>query len=943
MTATISRCGLKTVLIFSLLLCILPTRADNSPWIVEGRVHDASTGEPLIGVTVLLKGTAHGAVTDVDGRYRVTGITGDSCTLVARYLAYKTVEVTLGSSGDVTRYDFSLEDTALEIDEVIISTRVRRDTEVSMVRTIRDMSQVASGVSAAQIAKTPDRLASEVMRRATGITVIDDRFIVARGLAPRYSATWINGMVLPGTENDGRAFPFDLVPGSQIDNLIIYKSPSPEIPADFSGAFVRITSKGVPDENALEAGYSVGINTRSRFRPTLYNPGSGTDFLGFDGGKRAVASFVPARLVGDDPALVTRVTREGFNNDWSVKESATWPDQRLSFVMARRIEGERGRSAGNITALTYGYTFRRVVGVKNARYGVYSASGDAPVYLDNYTDNQFVREARVGVMHNWSFHLSRGHRVEWKNLLNILGSNRLTERSGIKDMSSMYYRVQTEMRYTSRLAYAGQLAGRHEGILGGLLEWEAGYSRAVKSEPDRRIVTYHEGIGSVADIPSVIPINESITRYFQRSHDHGVSLALNYHRELSWYTLKAGVLGELRSREHSPREFIYRYDKLTYEERQAYLVLPFAEMLSAKNLGADKVYIDEITRKTNAYSANVWLGAGYVAAEASWGSFDFHAGARVEHYHSRLTRDRSDALTLILTTRKSEDHVGIFPSVNVSHAFGSGHLLRAAYGRSLNRPELREVSPTIYYDFDLFSEIGGNENLKTASIDNAELRYEYYPSAGEYISLGVFYKYFRDPIEWTYIDMGGSLRYSYQNAASAVNQGMEIETRLDLERIGLRGVTVMINAAWIRSNVHFHPGEVVSEPDRVMQGQSPYVINAGIFYRHERYGVNLSLLYNRVGRRIVGLGKSNSIQPDINTLIPDSYEIPRDLLDLSIRKRLGRRVELQCAVKDILSRDVLYKQFPKFERGGIIHARQQVTRQYNPGSTLSLGLSWKLD
>ncbi|MDR0765370.1 MAG: carboxypeptidase-like regulatory domain-containing protein [Odoribacteraceae bacterium] len=899
------------------------------PSVVEGRVSDASTGEPLSGVTVLLKGAGRGAVTDAGGHYRVGGVEGDSCTLAISYISYKSVERRVALGGGVARLDIALESRATAIDEVIVTAKARRDTERGMINTIRRMSGVASGVSSAQIARTPDRLASDVMRRVAGVTVIEDRFIVARGLPARYNATWINGMTLP-TEGDGRAFPFDLVPGSQVDHLIVYKSPSPDIPADFSGAFVRVITRGVPAGNRLEIGVATGMNARSGFRDSRYNPGSATDFLGFDGGKRSLHGDFPAHLGSvTDPGTLTRLTREGFNRDWRVKQSATPPDARLSFLLARRFEGRLGE-AGNITAITYSLSSTRVTGMKNARYGIYSAAADAPVYLDDYVDNRYSRDARAGILHDWTWRPAAGHRVEWKNILNVLGNNRLTERAGIKDISSMYYRVQTEARYTSRVALASQLAGSHDTRPGERLAWEAGYSIATRDEPDRRVITYHEGIGSAADIPTVVPVNESITRYFQHSRDHGVTARVDYTRSPRAIALQAGILAELRARALAPREFIYRYDKLSPDERQQYLRLPFAEMLQDQYLAADKVYIDEITRKTSAFSANTSLLAAYAAVEIERGIFSARAGARLEHYSVRLSRDRSDAPGLILATTRRDRHAGLFPSVSARVARGK-HQTRLAYGRSINRPDPREISPTVYQDFDLFAEIGGNENLRHATIDNLDLRHEYYPSPSGVVSLALFYKRFRHPIEWTFVDMGGSLRYNHENARAAVSRGIEIDAR---ERFG--NITALLNVAWIKSNVRFDPGEVVAEPDRPMQGQSPYVINAGIF--HEKNGLNLSLLYNRVGKRVIGLGKSNSVLPDVNTLIPDSYEMPRDLLDASARLRAGR-LELNLAVKDILSAPVVYKQFPRFTSGGNTYRREQVTRSYRPGCTVSAGIT----
>ncbi len=454
------------------------------------------------------------------------------------------------------------------------------------------------------------------------------------------------------------------------------------------------------------------------------------------------------------------------------------------------------------------------------------------------------------------------------------------------------------------------------------------------------------GIGSVEDVTNAAVRNDHIKRYYQQLNDHIVSVAGNYKLPLSTgkveAALRTGIYGEYRTRDYRPREFIYRYNQLPYEEKQAYLLLPFQEMLQEQYLGADKVYIDEIMKKTNAYAADVYHGAAYAALEMMIGKLTLYTGTRLESNNTQLTRDRSDASNLLLMTTGTINDLDLLPSANLTYKINDRHQLRAAYGRSLNRPELREISPTVYYDFDLFSEIGGNSALKTAFVDNLDLRYEFYPANGETVSVGAFYKHFKNPIEWTFIDMGGSWRYVYENAEKATSWGFELDVRKKLDFIGLRNFLLVLNAAWIESNVTFKPGEVISEPDRPMQGQSPYIINTGLFYHSERLGLNISLLYNRIGERIVGLGKTNSSNPDPNTLIPDSYEMPRNVMDFNISKTLGKNVEIRCSVKDILSEDIVYKQFPKFVKNGITHRREQVTRRYNPGQSFTVGVVVKI-
>jgi outer membrane receptor protein involved in Fe transport len=913
-----------------------------------GFVRDAETSEPIIGAVILIKGTNKGAATDMEGYYSIRELSGEKCTLAVSYMSYKPIEIECELNENTTNRNISMESDAFAIGEVVVHAQVRSNTESSMLMTIQSLPQVTSGISAAQIAKSPDRIASEVIRRIPGITVLDDRFIVVRGLSQRYNNAWINGLAVPSTETDSRSFPFDLIPGSQIDNLLIYKSPSPEIPADFAGGFVKITSKGVPDENQMEFSYTTGLNTRTHFNDFRSNPGSSTDFLGFDRDKRPLPAAFPKHLrVVSDPQEITRLTKDGFNNDWRIQNTTPLPDQRFSLMIARRMETKSRQTIGNITALTYNNTFKGVERMKNARYGIYSITADKPVFLDDYFDNQYSNDARLGILHNWSFILNPSNRVEFKNLMNILGQNRLTERTGVKDMSSPYYCEETEILYSSRLTYSGQFSGSHELTPDRIFNWDAGYAYAAKNEPDRRIVKNYAGISDPEDIPSVVTGNENIKRYYQKLHDHSFSVSLNYKHTFARLflkpTLKAGVYGEYRLRDYTPREFIYRYENLNSNERQTYLKLPFQEMLDNKYLASDKVYIDEITRKTNAYTANVKYGAAFAVFEIPWDKWTLYAGVRLESHHTELNRDRSDAPDLILNTSDKINNLDWLPSVNLTYKITAKHQLRAAYGRSLNRPELRELSPSVYFDFDLFSEIGGNENLKTASIDNVDLRYEFYPAWGETVTLGLFYKHFKNPIEWTYIDMGGLLRYCYENAERAESWGIELDLRKKLDFLGMPNFSLMMNAALIESNVHFNLGEVVTEPDRTMQGQSPYVINTGLFYQSEKAGVNASLLYNRIGKRIVGLGKNNSTDNNINTMIPDSYEMPRNTLDFTISKTLGKGFEIRCSIKDILSEDIVYKQFPKFEKEGAIYQREQITRQYNPGQSVSLSISYKIN
>jgi TonB-dependent receptor len=357
-----------------------------------------------------------------------------------------------------------------------------------------------------------------------------------------------------------------------------------------------------------------------------------------------------------------------------------------------------------------------------------------------------------------------------------------------------------------------------------------------------------------------------------------------------------------------------------------------------ENLGGERLQIQDESTNLNNYKADNILGAAYLSAEVPIGGFNLNAGLRYEHHYTEMTE-----FTQVSGDKKDlADYAydNLFPSLNATYNLSSRALLRMAYGMSVNRPELRELSPSVYYDFEMFSEVIGNTDLKQATVQNFDIRYEYYPSAGELVTVALFYKNFRNPIEWTYFDTGGGYRYSFTNARSADSYGVELDVRKSLEFVGLPGLTLTMNASLINSRVRFDEQSV--DHDRPMQGQSPWLVNGGVFWQNKSGSLALGALYNRIGKRIVGLGRVESSGGDsFSNTIPDLYEMPRHAIDFTFSARLTKNLELRGAIKDILCEDVLFAQYPRHldESTGKLLEREQVTKAYNPGRNISLTLS----
>lgn len=914
---------------------------------IKGIVTDAKTGETLPGVAISIKNTTQGVMSDLDGSYQLNVSPGVH-SITASYLSYGALEITdvVVKKGQTTDLNIPMQESLNSLNEVVVVAMARINSEVSLLNSMKNANGIVSGVSSQQISRNQDRDASEVIRRIPGISIMDNKFIVARGLSQRYNNVWINNSATPSSEADSRSFSFDLIPSSQIENIMIVKSPQPELPADFSGGFVKVATKGIPNENSMEISYGTGFNTKTQFEDFKYNPGSSTDFLGFDNGHRSLKGAVPFRLNADNTESVDAVSKNGFNNNWDVKTKNPLPDQRFSFAMSRRLDTENGQQWGLTTALNYSYVSRTYMNMKNAQYGVYNDISDKAEPDNIYNDDQYNTNTRLGAMVNLSFIPNKKNHYEFQNIFNQLGLDRYTFRTGTDYTSGREKKQEKEeYLYSSRTTYAGQLTGKHTFTLANKLDWTLGFSYANKNQPDRRIINRTENASTSED-----PYNgqmyvsqADIERNFVDLNEYTYNAGANYSHDLKLgssitSTLKGGLYGEYKVKDYNTRDFDYLYDEnyFPYSFRFGNVV---NDILRPENYGSGKLYINESTNNVDSYEGNNKLLAAYLAINIPYNKFNIYAGARLEHNIMTLTNYISE---VGFDTKDSEyKTTDVFPSLNVSYTLNKDNILRFAYGMSVNRPEFREVSPASYFDFDLFNRIKGNSDLKAAYIQNLDLRYEFYPSAGELLSVALFYKHFENPIEWTFINTGGGSRiFTFENALSAQNLGIEVDIKKRLDFIGLKDFSAVINGSLISSKVKFDEASV--EDERPLQGQSPFLVNAGLFYQNDPLQLTAGLMYNIIGKRIVGIGlKSKSENSTVNDDIPDMYEMPRNVLDFTVTKRFGKHMEIAAAIKDIFSQDILYKQFPKYkDTNEKMQEREQITREYNPGQNISISAKY---
>lgn len=913
---------------------------------IKGVVIDQKSKETLIGAVVTVDGTNVKAITNIDGNFQIDGLDKEKkYTLYINYVGYKTQKIDGVQAKDADQV-IALQPDEQQLKEVTVTAVERRNTDAAMIQVAKSSPVIVSNVSAQEISRTQDTNAGEVIRRVPGVSLIDDKFVMVRGLSQRYNNVWVNGGAVPSSEADSRAFSFDIIPSSQIDNLTIVKSPTAEYPADYSGGFIIVNTKEIPAENSFNIAVGGNWNTSSAFKDFSYSKGSGTDFLGFDNGLRNLNRGIHADLnpqldangkpVGD---YATSLLGNGFNNDWLIKNKKPLGDLKLAASLNQRwMLG--GRTLGMLAALNYTNEYRTYENMENNLYGIYDAANDKPNYLRHSIDDQYNNNVRLGAMLNFTFLSKDGnHKYQLKNIFNQLATSRYTWRDGVSAQSNL--ERSAEYYYRSRTTYNGQLTGKHT-FTSDALDWSIGYAYANRHLPDRRRYLIDDALESGV---YALSTGNDISREWTQLDEHILSLGVNdkHHFKFGNFEpdLQVGAYGEYRSREYQTRNFIYNWNVSDNNLPSDFRHSDIPTLLSSEaNMGYDKLYLLEEKQMRNNYRGHNTLGAGYLALSLPFGKLGIHAGVRFEHNDMELISNSRDYEKSESSRHYKTDDV--FPSLNTTYKINDQHQVRLSYGRSINRPEFREVSSSVYYDFDLASNVQGNTELKNCYVDNLDLRYEWYPSRGELISLAVFYKHFDSPIEWTYTVAGGTdLIYSYKNAKSANNYGVELDIRKNLGFIGLKDFSWSFNGALIKSKVQFEKG--AKEEDRPMQGQSPYLINTGIFYKNEPLKMDIALLYNRIGKRIIGVGRSEgSTGDDSNARVPHSYEMPRNTIDFSLAKKFGEHLELKLNVRDLLAEKIYYKQFADVTYSdGSKKEVEEIARCYKPGRNIGLQAIYK--
>jgi TonB-dependent receptor len=905
---------------------------------IAGRVTDKKSGETLIGLSVKVVGTTKGVMTDVEGHYNLTGLTPGKVSLSFSYLGYKTKSITdiQVNAGVTTNLDIVMEESSSQtLTEVVITATARQESLNGLYAKQKNSVRVTDGISAESIRKSPDKNTSEVLKRVSGTTIQDNKFVVVRGLADRYNSASLDNGVLPSTEPNRKAFSFDIVPSNLIDNIIISKTATPDLAGDFAGGSVQIITKDIPDDNFMSFGLGYSYNSQATFKNFQSGSRNTSDYFGFDNGLRSLPNNFPStrkvvnNLVGPGKNIASL---KALPQDFSISNGNAFLNQNYQFTVGRVKDFEKTHNRlGAILSLTYRNSQNSNLGIVR-QYHVF-----------DYKDDQYKFSTNVGALANFAYNF-KNSRITLKNLYNRTLDDQFTYRTGTNLASTSdvkFYAFDLMQKSLFKTA----LEGEHKiGENNSKLKWTLGFGNLINDQPDQRKVNYSRNANAAdRDNPNsfsaaVTGLGKENTRLFSYLNENVYSAEAGYSLPFTFLknsaTFKAGGSSNYRKRNFDVRFLGLKLitDISNTEEDNVIRTRPIETLFGPDLISRGKYKLDEIPNDGDLYDANALVNAGYVMMDNKIGAKSrIVYGLRVEQYDLNLS-------TLTTKNLVSQNFTDILPSVNYTYSINEKSNFRAAYFRTLARPEFRELAPFAYYDYERGANLQGNPSLKRAQIDNADLRYELFPSAGQIFSLSAFYKKFTNAIEASIEDGNSTPDVSYFNSEKANVYGVELEYRKSLEFLGsneaFKNTIFYTNLALIKSKVKNPNTDNLIEKERPMVGQSPYVINAGLQHTALNNLLNFNLLYNRIGRRITNAGGKQ---------FPSVYEAPRNVVDFQLGyKILKSKGELKFNAGDILNNDnVLYFDKDLNKKYSKTSTDQTISR-YKTGSNYSLSFNYSL-
>lgn len=918
------------------------------PGVITGRIVSSENGAPIANARVFVSGTPLDVRTDADGRFRAELPAGSyALSVVAADYAAQTLEGLSVVAEQTTTRDVELTPAGLELPEFVVLEPYVQGSLASFVEEKRESFSVAEVLGIEQISRAGDSDVAGALRRVTGLTLVDGKYVYVRGLGERYSSVLLNGAPVPSPDPSRRVVPLDLFPVEILSGVVIQKSYSAEMPGEFGGGTIQLRTRTIPEDFFLKVQVGQGWTEGTTFKDGLRYRGGTQDWTGFDQTRGIPDSIIEAnerfgRLLvqtpfsdGLTPDEIQVIGRELAGQGFDVAPQKLGTNGSFTLGVGDAFELGDDWRLGYVHSTRYSQSWDTTDDDVRRKYAF--VADDEPLStVSDLTRSKTERAIDLSGFLALGVEYGDDHKLTSTTTLvrQTVDTAQIDEGLDITESISRFFLLEWE----ENALLAQQFNGEHAfpRLMGLSLDWNWTRARATRASPNTREYRYVQlepgrpfSFSTTSDSNAI-----SVGELTDESTSWGIDAALPIPlADGHTLTVLAGATQLDRDRDSELRRYNFT-GNAPEGAPPGFREQGLDAILSPGNIAPDRFFLREVSRNSDAYLAAQELEATYLTLDWSWTDvLRLTLGARDE---SNLQEVRTFSLVnpTQVDSEASIDTSDVLPSFSATWFIDADSQLRAIYAETVSRPDFRELSTSPFIDPLIDTTSIGNPDLVPASIRNLDLRYEYYFSPTETFSVALFGKEFTDPIERIQSPATGDV-VTYDNVPSATLYGVEFDVyksldfvdRWDwLDRIGLGWVVweeifVGANYAWIESDVELtrETAGISTNLERPLQGQSPYVANLQLGWQPEHGRTEATLLYNVSGRRISEVGVFG---------IPDVYEEPAGQLDFVYAATLWQDWKLKVRMRNLLDPEL------EFTVG------DQIRRTYRRGREVAITLEW---
>ncbi|MGO1595801.1 MAG: TonB-dependent receptor domain-containing protein [Sphingobacterium sp.] len=937
----------KGFYILLLLIIASPISALAQTGRITGVIKDEGTDALLSGVSVSVVGATQATSSDFEGDYSLDLEPG-TYNLRYSYVGYRHLEITEVTiePGKASSVDIALAPETDVIEEVVVSISARRNTEQSILNMQKNAGVVMDGLSSQAIERSGASNIASAVRVVPGVSVQEGKYLYVRGLGDRYTKSILNGMDIPGLDPDKNTVQMDIFPTGVLENIVVTKSASADLPADFTGGVVDIVTKDIPAQKQIGLSLSLGYNPNMHFKDNYVGySGSGTDFLGFDNGDRklpvATGTDIPNPVSAGNRPQVEQITKAFSPQLGAQRKSSNIPDLSLGFDFANQYN-VMGNKLGLIGVVNYKKTTTFYQDYKNGIYQRPNQSDPSAELRPDRTSVGDLGEENTLLSGMLGLNYKTDRSKYTLNLLHIQnGQSRAAMFRQVSRISNSNNTYRNLLDYSQRSISNILISGKHSNKDADFIsEWKLSPSLTKVNDKDVRLTTFLVNPSGDYVIATDAGLPMRIWRSLKEVNLVGKA---DFTKKSQLFdrdaTFKFGGLYGYKQRDFSINNYTVNYRNVNLREPNGDFDAILGDELVYNAANDAGFYMQGDYEAANTFDASNHTAAGYVSAEFNpWDKFRTIVGLRAEYFSSFFTGQNIDRLRY--ENENTINNFDLFPSLNMIYSPSNSDNIRLSYSRTTARPSFKELSVVQIFDPLTDTRFLGNLSLLPTYIHNMDIRYEFFGDQAQMFAVSGFYKHFNDPIELQAYSDSRPTDIIARNSQAANVYGFEVEARKNFGFLtdDLRNLSLNLNVSFVKSEIEMEEneynarrsfareGEVVDRK-RELQGQSPYLINTGLNYNNVDNGWEAGVFYNVQGKTLQIIGFSRN---------SDVYTKPFNSLNLNVSKKLGANRNggtISLKVDNLLdSRRVsVYEAYM---------AADQIFSERTPRRTFSLGYSF---